>query len=187
MTLLRALLLGLALTAPTLATAQWQWIDPSGRRVFSDQAPPPDTPAKNILKQPGVRAPSSPAADIGTQAAPPPASGTASTSPAAPAQAAAGSAAAATRPGGRDEALEKKRKEAEAAAAAKRKEDEERLAKQKAESCDRARQGKATLASGMRLARVNAKGEREFLDEKARDAEIKRMDEVIAADCKAPS
>jgi hypothetical protein len=35
------------------AWAQWQWLDKDGRKVFSDRAPSPDVPEKNILKRPG--------------------------------------------------------------------------------------------------------------------------------------
>jgi len=39
------------------ATAQWQWLDKDGRKVFSDRPPPADVPDKNILAQPNMRAP----------------------------------------------------------------------------------------------------------------------------------
>lgn len=54
----RALLLGAMLLASTVAHAQYAWIDPKGVRQFSDQPPPPGTPAANILKTPrGVPVP----------------------------------------------------------------------------------------------------------------------------------
>ena len=43
---------------------------------------------------------------------------------------------------------------------------------------------KATLESGMRMARVNDKGEREVLDDAQRAAELKRVNAIIASDCK---
>src|SRR6188472_3388547 len=55
MKLLRLTLLGLACTLPAVGFAQWQWIDNNGRKVFSDQSPPANIPAKNILRQPGVK------------------------------------------------------------------------------------------------------------------------------------
>lgn len=169
---MRVFLLGLALCMPVVSMAQWQWVDNTGRRVFSDQAPPPDIPANKILKRPGLRAVQTTEPEAETGAATP--SATAAT--AAPAAAAA--------PAGRDKALEEKRKQAEAAEAQKRQAEEERIAKQRAENCTRARQAKATLDSGMRLARVNDKGEREILDDAARATEGKRIDEVIASECK---
>ena len=60
-------LLALACTLPLAAVAQWQWLDKDGRKVFSDKSPPPDIPAKNILKQPGA---ARPAPDAATTSAP---------------------------------------------------------------------------------------------------------------------
>ena len=36
------------------ASAQWQWIDKDGHKVFSDRAPPAEIQDKNILKRPGT-------------------------------------------------------------------------------------------------------------------------------------
>ena len=41
-----------ALLATGVASAQWLWIDSAGNKVFSDTAPPPGTPEKNILRTP---------------------------------------------------------------------------------------------------------------------------------------
>lgn len=147
------------------ALAQWQWIDPSGRKVFSDRAPGPEVPEKNILRRPG-------------QLATPPAAPSADT-----AAAAAASKPATPRPAGKDEALEAKKKEAEAAEAAKKKAEEERIKKVKEENCARAKAAKATLDSGQRIARMNAQGEREILDDAARAAELKRTEEIIRSEC----
>lgn len=169
MNCMRVFLLGLLLSAPALGSAQWQWIDASGRRVFSDQPPPPEVPARSILKQPGQRATSSAPADPAPTTSPNPPAAQAS-----PPQ-----------PGGLDKTLEARRKQAADAEAQKRKAEEERIAKLRAENCSRARQAKATIESGIRLARVNDKGEREILDDDARAAETRRLDEVIASECQA--
>src|SRR6476661_6960686 len=50
MTAARALTLALACVLPLSAMAQWQWIDKGGPKVYSDQSPPPDIPAKNDLE-----------------------------------------------------------------------------------------------------------------------------------------
>ncbi len=47
----RIFVLGLAGMFCVAAQAQWQWLDHSGRKVYSDQPPPTDIPLKNILKQ----------------------------------------------------------------------------------------------------------------------------------------
>ncbi|MEP6823631.1 MAG: DUF4124 domain-containing protein, partial [Ramlibacter sp.] len=141
----RTLLIGLACTVPALAFAQWQWIDKDGRKVFSDQSPPADIPAKNIIKQPGGRAASPVAAAPATDAASAPASA-----------ARASTSASAPKVTGKDKELEEKKKAAEAAEAAKKKADDEKLAKERAENCARAKQAKATLDTGERIARLNA-------------------------------
>jgi hypothetical protein len=58
------------------------------------------------------------------------------------------------------------------------------VAQAKSENCQRARQGKATMDSGMRVARLNAQGEREIMDDKMRAAENQRLQSVIDSDCK---
>ena len=83
-----------------------------------------------------------------------------------------------------DPELEAKRKKAEADAAAKQKAEEQRVAAAKAENCSRAKAQLTTLDSGIRIARANANGEREFLDDKQRADETKRTKDVISADCK---
>ena len=158
----RSLLLSVLCAAPLLAFAQWQWVDNAGRRVFSDQPPPADIAPNRILKQPGQRGPA---------LAPPETAAPATT------------AAALPKPSGTDPVLERKRKEAEAAEAAKKKAADEKFAQAKAENCARAKESKATLDSGHRIARMNEKGEKEFLDDKQRDAEVKRIQTIIARDC----
>ena len=156
---LAALLIGSALA--TSALAQWQWIDNSGRKVFSDTAPPAGTPDKNILKRPAggavhsTPAPSAPAPQ-------------AATPPAAPAV---------------DKELEARKKAAEAAEAQKEKAQAEQQAKARADNCERARKAKATLDSGMRVATTNAKGEREIMDDTRRASETQRLEQIIRSDC----
>lgn len=161
---LRALALAALCTLPAFASGQWMYLDKDGRKVFSDKAPPPETPAKNILRQPGMKAPVAAVA-------------------AAPAQAPV-AAASAPKITGKDKELEERRKQAEAAEAEKTKARAEAQAKAQAENCGRARQAKATYDTGLRVARVNAKGEREFLDDAQRQAEVKRLQSVIDRDCK---
>lgn len=161
----RLALIALVCSAPLAALSQWQWVDKDGRKVFSDQAPPPDVPANRILRQPGQRgAVSAPVAE-------PVSAPAAAAKPALP------------RPSGVDKTLEDRKKQAEAAEAAKRKAEDEKFAAMQAENCQRAKQAKATYSSGMRVARVNAQGEREYLDDAERAAESKRLDDVIARDC----
>jgi uncharacterized protein DUF4124 len=166
MNLLRVTVLGLACALPALSFAQWQWIDNNGRKVYSDQSPPADIPAKSIIKQPGVKAP-----------APPEPVAAAASQPAKP-------ALASPKLSGKDKQLEDKKKQAEAAEAEKKKALEEQVAAMRAENCQRAKRSKAMYDSGTRIARMNDKGEREFVDDAARAAETKRLAGVIATDCK---
>lgn len=151
------------------AHAQWQWIDGSGAKVFSDTAPPPSIPDKNILKRPGART------EVKTS------------EPASDAAAGAPAAAPASKVTGRDEQLEAKKKQAEKqaeeAAQAKKKAETEKWAKARAENCERAKRAKTTFDSGVRIATTNAKGEREIMDDKTRGAEAKRLEEIIRSDC----
>jgi hypothetical protein len=169
MKLLRVTLLGLALAAPALCLAQWQWIDKDGRKVYSDQPPSADVPANKILKAPtGKGGSSMPVNEPAPQAA--------ASAPAKP-------AASAPKLSGKDKELEEKKKLAEAAAAEKKKAQEEEVAKARSENCERAKRAKATFDSGARIAQVNAKGEREYMDDAARAVETKRLQGVIARDC----
>lgn len=165
MNAIRPLLVAVALALPALAGAQWQWLDKDGRSVFSDRPPPPEIPPSRILKQPAGRAPAS------SDEAP---AGDASAAPALPVPKA---------PAGVDPELEARKKQQEAAEEAKRKEEQAKLAQLRADNCQRARAAKANLESGVRIARTNAKGEREFLDDKQRAEELKRVEGVIARDC----
>lgn len=150
------------------ALAQWQWVDATGRKVFSDTPPPDSVAEKNILKRPGAltRAPAA-APTAGTTTEP------------------KDDSASAPKPSGRDELLEARKKQAEEAEQAKKKAEAERLSKVRAENCERAKSAKATLNSGVRLATTNAKGEREIMDDAARVREAKRLEDIIRADCGA--
>lgn len=150
------------------ASAQWQWIDKDGRKVFSDRAPPAEVQEKNILKRPVARAAvASTTAAVADVSAPVPQP-----------------AASAPKLNGIDKDLQDKKKKAEESELAKRKAEEEKVLKAKVENCARAKQAKASLDSGMRIARTNEKGEREVMDDDARASEMKRIQSVIEADCK---
>lgn len=166
----------LAVAASLPAHAQYQWIDGSGRRVFSDQPPPPGTPQKNILKQPAARpAAPAPAADE--------AESSAADSTAAPAAAPQASTPQAAAPTAQDKALQEKLKKAEAEEAAKKKAEADRLAAQKAENCKRAISAKALLDSDQRIMQSDGKGGRSFMSPEQRAAETKRIEEVMRNDC----
>ncbi len=163
-TLLFSLLAGLSATA----FAQWQWIDKDGHKVFSDRAPPLDVVDKNILKRPNSRA----VLPVTEADAEQPAAATPVLVP------------GAAKGAGVDKELEARKKQAADAEAAKRKADEDRITKAKVENCARAKQAKASMESGVRISRTNAAGEREFMDDGAKANELKRIQGIIASDCK---
>lgn len=169
----RALALALALAVPAVCQAQWRWIDRNGQTVFSDQPPPPDTPAAKVLAQPGAKA--KPVAAEAPTAA----------QPASRAAVPLRIGASAPKPSGKDKDLLEKKKQAEAAEEEKKKAQEEETAKLRADNCSRARRSKASFDSGVRITRMNDKGEREVLDDAQRAAEVKRLETLIARDCKA--
>jgi uncharacterized protein DUF4124 len=172
---LLAALLGLALAAP--AQAQWKWRDKNGQTQYSDLPPPSAVPEQDILSRPNSarrRATTTPPATAGS--APSGSTGSASAPLAA--------ASSALVPKTTDTELEAKRKQAEADQAAKTKAEEAKVAAARADNCARAKAQMRTLDSGIRLARTNAKGEREFLDDKQRAEEAGHTRQVIAADCK---
>jgi hypothetical protein len=178
-----ALALALGLGLVTIAHAQWGWTDKSGRRIFSDQGPTSDIPEKNIFKRPaGSKAPAianapEPQATAGTT--------TPAGTPAADSTAtAAKSGASAPKLTGKDAELEKKKKELETTEAAKKKAEADKIAAQKADNCERVKKSKANFNSGVRIATVNAKGEREIMSDAERAAEMKRLDDLAATECK---
>jgi hypothetical protein len=151
------------LLAVPLAQAQWMWRDKEGRVTASDRPPPRDIADKDILQRP--------VPESRRVAAPTPA-------------ASAASAVAGAAPTALDKEVQARKKAAEAEQAAKAKADEERNAARRAENCRNARGNLATLESGVRIARTNDKGEREILEDAARNEEMRRAREVIASDCR---
>lgn len=175
---MRFLLPVLALVAATVwpgdADAQWKWRDARGQVTVSDLPPPRDVPERDILQRPSAPPAARPAA--------------ASTAPAPEAAGSAPATTAARPAGGIDPELEARRKAAEQEQTARQKEEqrreEVRLAQQRADNCARARESLRTLESGMRMARVNEKGERIVIDDQTRAAEIERARRVVASDCR---
>lgn len=148
------------------STAQWQWIDKDGRKVFSDRAPPTEIAEKNILKRPG-RSAEAPSLD----------------QPSSAPESAASEPILPSKASGIDKNLEAKKKQAAQAELDKRKAEQDRFNKARAENCARAKQAKLTFDSGVRVGRTNAAGEREIMDDAARASEVQRLEKIIAQDC----
>lgn len=152
------------LTFSAASHAQWKWRDKDGNITVSDRPPPKEVADKDILTRPQA---------VVRRAPPVPASGAASA-------ATSGDAAKSTL----DKEVEARRKAVEQEQANKAKAEDAKLAAQRSENCQRARTQLAALESGQRIARVNAKGEREILDDKGRSEESRQVREAIATDCK---
>lgn len=170
-TLAVAAIAALASAAP--AYAQWVWRDANGGVVYSDQAPPASIPDAQIIRRPAGRTP--------PPLAPAPAA-TAST-PAA----AAGTAAAAKAAGPRSAAEQEqdfRKRQQERADAEKKQADEQTVAARRAADCERARGYLKQLEDGMRIARSDAQGNREILDDAARNTEMQRARDLISSSCK---
>lgn len=160
-------LAGSILTIPALA--EWQWLDKEGRKVFSDRPPPPDVLQKNILKEPEFKALT-------------PKQGLTAVMPATVASTPANKASM-PKLSGRDAELEARKKQANMLEENKKQAETEKLASARAENCERAKKGQAALNSGVRIALINAKGEREFMDDAARSVETKRLQTIADSDC----
>jgi len=157
-----AAVLGALLAVP--AHAQWKWRDKNGQTQYSDLPPPAGVADSDILQRPTATQRRAPAG--------------------APAASGAASGAPALAPKGSDPELEAKRRKTEQEANDKKKAEDEKIAIAKADNCMRAKAQLRTLDSGVRIARTNDKGEREFMDDAARAAEAKRTQGIIASDCK---
>ena len=172
--LMRTLVLTVVGSAFALpAVAQWQWVDKDGKKVFSDRAPPADVLQKNILKQPGLK-PTSPAISV------------------TPLEAASVSAKVASSPAQnssapkllkKDSELESRKKQTADLEKVQKQAESDKLAAAKADNCERVRKGQASLLSGVRIAVVNAKGEREVMDDNARLLETRRLQTIVDSDC----
>ena len=159
------------------AQTLWKWRDAAGQLHISDTAPPVGTPAKNIISGPagGVAVPSALTAASSTTTS------TTTTTTTATAPAAKGAASAP------ETALDKKKKAADKERADKEQADRAALEASNAEirkdNCARAQSALASVQSGQRIARTNANGEREFLDDASRAVELKHAQDGIASNC----
>ena len=165
-----AALSAMVVTAAPSAWAQWKWKDSKGQVHISDLPPPRDIPDKDVMQRP---------ADTAKRAA-----------ATAAAQASAANTPAASAPAAKpkvDPEIEARRVRQEQEQKAKDKAAEEKASAQRSDNCQRARQHLATLESGMRIARLNDKGEREIIDDKTRAEEMQRARQVMASECRQGS
>lgn len=156
-----------ACLAVTQAAAQsaplppaWKWRDAAGQVHISDLPPPLGVPAKDILERPPLQRKA-----VAAEAA---------------AATAASAAPLTTRADPELEARRRRAAEEQALALRQQKEKDSML---RGENCGRAKAHLAALSDGQRIARTNAQGEREVLDDKGRAEEMQRARNVINSDC----
>lgn len=164
----------IGLFAALPASAQWAWRDATGRMVFSDQAPPRSVPLKDIVRSPD------PASAPRYVSPRPDGEGGADTKPA------DGAARPAAKPAPTlaEREIEFRKRQQEHADAQKKAAEEEQRKAQLAENCERLRSYQKALDDGQRLARINAAGEREVLDDSARAAEAQRTRAQLEQHCR---
>jgi len=162
------LLLGLGATGA--AQAQWMWRDANGHAVYSDVPPPSDVPPSSIVRRPAA-GDAMPAGDASRDAGQPDATREGQKPAAAPQKSLA------------DQELEfRKRRQEREKNEAKQAEADARDA-QRAQECERARDYLRTLNDGVPLVHTDAEGNRQFVDEQQRAAEVKLAQDMVARNC----
>jgi hypothetical protein len=171
-------LVGCALFGPSLACAQYQWIDENGRMVFSDRPPPAAVNAAKVKATP-VKVAAKPAEKSAD-----PADGKTPAAGAAPNANLASQVVVPSAPKSlADKELESKKKALEAEEAAKKqKTDAERQAKL-ASACNETSGVIKGLETGGRASKFNAKGEREFISDEDRPKHIAALKKEFADNC----
>lgn len=160
-------LTGLVLAAS--AHAQWKWRDAKGNLQYSDRPPPSGTPDKDILQRPAGAARAVVVVPVGQ-----PASAAASAVP----------KAAASAPTKAEQEAAARKKQEQEREQSKQKDEERVAAEQRRENCSRAQGYLRDLQNGGRITRTNEQGERVFMDDAQRRAEIERARTVITSECR---
>jgi hypothetical protein len=165
-------LLLLALAAAPDASAQFKWRDANGRMVYSDMPPPASVAPSSV-----VDAPARPTSGDG-----PGGSGATASAPAA-ASPQRGPGTAPT--GAADRELEFRKRRLEKAESERKAADAAAKAQRRAGVCEDSRSALRTLESGARIARVNERGEQEYLDDAQRARRIEAARETAREACGA--
>jgi hypothetical protein len=150
------------------ASAQWAWKDDNGRLVYSNIPPPANVKPAQIVRQPGAVPQSARAAA--------PADGDAEKPASAPAAANAPKTYA-------ERDAEFRKRQQERTDNERKAQEEQQKAAQKAVECERSRGYLRALEDGVRITRTDAGGNREYLDDAQRAAEMDRMRKAIRELC----
>jgi hypothetical protein len=158
-------LLALSISSP--ANAQYVWLDKNNVKVYSDKPPPPDVPNNRILKGPRTFR----ATNISEKQ--PDANGTTDTKAASTPEKPPMTTA--------EKNADYNKRKMEQAEKDKKTEAEEKNKRAKAENCAKAKEYQRSLESGGRFARTTESGERKYLSDDERAAEINRANEAVKA------
>jgi hypothetical protein len=171
-TVLLAALLVTAANLPGPAAAQWAWKDDNGRVVYSDRPPPAGVKSDRIVRQP-----------TNTQTVLPSQTSGGGT------ETKAGAPASDARPASTgpktlaEQEMEFRKRQQERADAEKKAQEEQSRASAKAADCERAKGYLRVLEDGGRVARTDSSGNREFIDDSQRAAEIDRTRKTVQQIC----
>lgn len=155
--------IGLALIAAAANAQQYKWKDAQGRWVYGDV--PPAGVKVESLKPP----PSTPVAPVKSTAS----------------EAGAKAAAKSSKPlTAAEKEMEFRRRIKEAQEKAAKTAKEEQTARETKQNCDLAREQERTLASGQRISRVDAKGERYYMNDAQRTQELAKARTNVNQWCK---
>lgn len=171
----RIFLLAIATMAfvATPAAAQWAWREDSGRVMYSDRPPPPNIKMSQILRQPAAAAQATPATST------PSATGVDDAGKEKESEAKSASAPKTLA----EREMDFRKRQQERATAERKAQEEQQKSSAKAAECERARGYLRALEDGQRIARTDASGNREFLDDAQRATETERARKLVQASC----
>jgi hypothetical protein len=135
------------------ALAQYSWLDSRGVKQYSDMPPPSDVPASRILKAPGGRS----------------------------AQAAGAADSPAAAPSLAEREADFRKRRAQAQESEREAEERRRRYAEFARNCEQARNYARALDSGQRIGRLDAGGERQYLDDGQKAREVADVQRILAA------
>lgn len=156
----------------TPSEAQWAWKDGNGRLVYSDRPPPSEIKPAQIVRQPSTQVLANPAPASGPvdEAGKPSDAKNSNPTPNAPKTIA-------------ERDMEFRKRQQERADSDKKAAEEQTKSAAKTAECDRARGYMKSLEDGVRITRTDAAGNREFLDDAQRAAEVDRTRKIIQGAC----
>ncbi len=159
--MLRVLVVGLLLAFAAGASAQlYRWVDKDGRVRYSDTPPPPGVKGTTLQPAPGAAAP--------------------------PASAAGDAPAKDARKGpmtSTEQDAEFRKRQADTQKSREKEEQASRDAQARQDNCARAQETLGGLESGQRIARTNASGERYYVDDDQRAAEVAKARQAVSSWC----